>query len=340
MNKTRNPGKLSKIYCIVILLIIGVGTSVSAWSEQVTPKSHVNRGANVRDNVPDAQGKMDAQIIGGLFPGQKARFIEEQRGWYRVELNDCTTGWVNKTLLEEPKGTSEPTLCQKVRELEEKVNSISKTKLGSAEPIPIEIKEDEGWNWEAIFSRIGSVGAALAAFMAVGALLYTIRHNDKEREKNRQQRRAKIILQDCTFEHHDPMGQPGLYKPKLTFMNIGTNSAEDFRLTFAIFPVDEEAGPAKSKNEPYGMRSDKEIFGQLPPDCNLPLDFASTNEIDEKLFFVGEVSYKDSIEQIKLRDCRFALRWEGKSGARPVNDRLTGVTHKEFELAYDRFEKL
>jgi len=82
---------LTLLYSILFLLL---AVSVkNAKAERVIPIDEVVNSVNVRELAAPTENNI---ILGTLSPGQSGEFLESDRHWYKIRLNDGTEGFVSK----------------------------------------------------------------------------------------------------------------------------------------------------------------------------------------------------------------------------------------------------
>jgi len=84
---------ITKILLLGFLLVPFI-TTISC-AERIVPSDRVRSSLNVRE-FP----QVGSAVVGGLFPQQSAEFLESVPYWYRVRLDDGTSGYVSKAWAE------------------------------------------------------------------------------------------------------------------------------------------------------------------------------------------------------------------------------------------------
>src|SRR3546814_11053477 len=82
---------LTRSLLAAMLLLLFNLSATSVFAEDVVPSSRVSSAVLVREGPSTATA-----ILGRLRPGDTARIVGEESGWYQVELPDGTRGYVSK----------------------------------------------------------------------------------------------------------------------------------------------------------------------------------------------------------------------------------------------------
>ena len=86
----------------VFVFLCAMGVPALWAVHHVSPSEHVDAFVNIR-----AKASLESDTVGELHKGERAELLERLPRWYRVRLQDGTSGFVSKSWVRVEKGLAD-----------------------------------------------------------------------------------------------------------------------------------------------------------------------------------------------------------------------------------------